>query len=48
MDLPKIDPFALPDLDTLTGTCGNLCNQQQSDDTVIMVMVFVYEATGGK
>ncbi|MFM5950965.1 MAG: hypothetical protein ACKOPM_17335 [Novosphingobium sp.] len=48
MDLPTIDPFALPDLDNLTATCGSLCSQMQSDDTVILIMVFVYETTGGK
>lgn len=45
MKLPKLDISALPDLDTLTGVFGSLVNpaQAQSDDSVIIIMTFVYE-----
>lgn len=46
MNLPKIDVSALPDLDTLTGVFGSLSNPAQglqSDDTIIMVMTFIYD-----
>ena len=46
MNLPKIDVSALPDLDTLTGVFGSLANPAQalqSDDSVVIIMVFVYE-----
>lgn len=47
MNLPKINLSALPDLDTLTGVFGSLAHPIQaggSDDSVIVVMVFLYEA----
>ncbi|MFM5917677.1 MAG: hypothetical protein ACKOOL_09110 [Novosphingobium sp.] len=47
MNLPKIDISALPDLDTITGIFGSLANAahvQSSDDTLIIMMVFVYES----
>ncbi len=46
MNLPKIDLSALPDLDTLTGVFGSQLNPAQalqSDDTVIIMMVYVYD-----
>lgn len=46
MNLPKIDVSTLPDLDTLTGVFGSLANSAQaaqSDDSIIIAMVFVYE-----
>lgn len=46
MNLPKIDVSALPDLDTLTGVFGSLANPLQaagSDDSVVIIMVFIYE-----
>jgi hypothetical protein len=45
MQLPKIDLFALPDLDQLTGVFGSLSPQAGgwSDDTLIVIMVFVYD-----
>jgi hypothetical protein len=46
MNLPKIDISALPDLDTLTGVFGSLVHPAraiESDDSVIIIMVFVYE-----
>ena len=46
MNLPKIDISALPDLDTLTGMFGSLTNPlrvMESDDTLVIVMVFVYD-----
>lgn len=46
MNLPKIDISALPDLDTLTGVFGSLATPGQaggSDDTIIILMVFLYE-----
>lgn len=48
MYLPKIDLSALPDLDTLTGVFGSLAHPVQAlaaDDSVVVVMVFVYECT---
>lgn len=47
MNLPKIDIATLPDLDTLTGVFGSLANPAQamsSDDSIIAVMTFLYEA----
>lgn len=46
MNLPKIDLSALPDLDTLTGVFGSMANPiraMESDDTVVIIMVFVYD-----
>jgi hypothetical protein len=46
MNLPKIDLSALPDLDTLTGVFGSQVNPMQalqSDDTIIVMMVYVYD-----
>lgn len=50
MNLPKIDISALPDLDTLTGVFGSVMHPVQaaaSDDTLIVLMVFVYDLTKG-
>ncbi len=50
MNLPQIDVSALPDLDTLTGVFGSLMHPVQamaSDDTLIILMVFVYDAIKG-
>ncbi len=46
MNLPKIDLDALPDLDTLTGLFGSLTDAarvQYSDDTIVILMTFLYE-----
>ena len=46
MNLPKIDISALPDLNTVTGifgSLGNAAHAQMSDDTYVVMMVFVYE-----
>ncbi len=46
MNLPKIDVSALPDLDMLTGVFGSLSSPAQglqSDDTIIMIMTFIYD-----
>ena len=46
MNLPKIDISALPDLDTLTGVFGSLANpgqSLQSDDSIVILMVFIYD-----
>jgi hypothetical protein len=46
MNLPKIDLSALPDLDTLTGVFGSQLNPMQalqSDDTIVVMMVYVYD-----
>ena len=51
MNLPKIDISALPDLDTITGVFGSLAHNAHaasSDDTIIILMVFVYEMVSGK
>ena len=50
MNLPKIDISALPDLDTLTGVFGSVMHPLQaaaSDDTLLVLMVFVYDLTNG-
>ncbi len=50
MNLPQIDISALPDLTTLTGVFGSLAHHGQaitSDDTTIVIMVFVYEILQG-
>ena len=50
MNLPKIDISALPDLDTVTGVFGSLAQRAQvpsSDDTIIIMMVFVYDFLTG-
>ncbi len=46
MNLPKIDLSALPDLDSLTGVFGSLSELGRvaaSDDTILILMVFLYE-----
>lgn len=46
MNLPKIDLSTLPDLDTLTGMFGSLLHTSrviESDDTIAILMTFVYE-----
>ncbi len=46
MNLPKIDISALPDLNTITGMFGSLAHTahvQSSDDTLIIMMVFIYD-----
>ncbi len=48
MNLPKIDLSALPDLDVLTGVFGSMAHPVQAlmqDDSVVVLMVFVYEVT---
>lgn len=46
MNLPKIDISSLPDLDQLTGLFGSLVDAarvQSSDDTIVILMTFLYE-----
>ncbi len=43
MNLPKIDISALPDLDVLTGVFGSAAHHMASDDTIVILMVFIYE-----
>lgn len=46
MKLPSIDLSSLPDLDTVTGLFGSLLDtsgQVYSDDTIVVMMVFLYE-----
>jgi hypothetical protein len=48
MDLPKIDLSNLPDLDALTGVFGSLVDYarvQSSDDSIVILMTFLYELT---
>ncbi len=52
MELPKIDIASLPDLHQLTGLFGSLVDAarvQSSDDTIVILMTFLYELnpTGG-
>jgi hypothetical protein len=47
MNLPKIDLSSLPDLETLTGVFGSVVDTlkvQSSDDTIIILMTFLYDA----
>lgn len=46
MNLPSIDLSSLPDLDTVTGLFGSLNDTSgaiYADDTIIVLMVFLYE-----
>jgi len=43
MNLPKIDISALPDLDVLTGVFGSATHHMASDDSIVILMVFIYE-----
>jgi hypothetical protein len=46
MNLPKLDISVLPDLDKLTGVFGSVLHPAQavySDDTIIILMAFLYE-----
>ena len=46
MKLPSIDLSSLPDLDTVTGLFGSFLDtsgQVYSDDTIVVMMVFLYE-----
>ena len=46
MNLPTIDISALPDLDKLTGVFGSIVHPAQamsSDDTIVIIMAFLYE-----
>lgn len=50
MKLPSIDLSALPDLDTLTGVFGSLANPLRitdSDDTLVIIMTYVYDVLNG-
>jgi hypothetical protein len=50
MNLPKIDLSSLPDLDTLTGMFGSLLHTgriYESDDSIVMLMTYVYEVING-
>jgi hypothetical protein len=48
MNLPQIDISSLPDLDSLTGLFGTLMDARrvlESDDSIVVLMTFVYEVT---
>lgn len=49
MNLPKIDISSLPDLDQLVGNFGSLSDiaTAHTDDSIVAVMVFVYETVPG-
>ncbi len=48
MNLPKIDIASLPGIDQVTGLFGSLvASGGKMDDTVVVVMVYVYDTTGG-
>lgn len=47
MNLPKLDISALPDLDQLTGVFGSVTNPIPAlvtDDTIVVIMVYIYDA----
>lgn len=41
MNLPRIDMSSLPDLDAATGLFGSF--SAGSDDTIVVIMVYVYD-----
>ena len=46
MQLPTLELSALPELDSLTGAFGSLISpvqMQAGDDSMVVVMVFVYD-----
>ncbi len=46
MNLPKIDVSSLPDVSEMVGMFGShfdMANWPSSDDTIIVLMVFIYE-----
>lgn len=47
MQLPEIDIASLPDLDKVTGAFGSLSEfaTAYTDDSIVAIMVFVYETT---
>jgi hypothetical protein len=50
MNLPNIDLSSLPDLHTLTGVFGSMLNPSRaadSDDSILVLMTFLYELTFG-
>lgn len=47
MNLPKIDVSALPDLTVLTGLFGSIGDGPYEDDTLIILMVFLWEILPG-
>jgi len=50
MNLPNIDLSSLPDLTQLTGVFGSLLSPSrvtESDDSIIVLMTFLYEITQG-
>lgn len=50
MNLPKIDIASLPGIDQVTGLFGSLVasgNGGTMDDPIIVIMVYVYDTTGG-
>lgn len=49
MNLPKIDIASLPGIDQVTGLFGSLVagGPGTVDDTIIVIMVYVYDTTGG-
>lgn len=50
MKLPSIDISVLPDLDKLTGVFGSVANPleaMQSDDSIIAIMVYVWDVLYG-
>ncbi|MBW8783753.1 MAG: hypothetical protein JF593_03800 [Novosphingobium sp.] len=49
MNLPKIDISTLPDLHTVTGLFGSLAHPMKaiaSDDTIVILMTYIYELIG--
>ena len=48
MNLPKIDISSLPGIDQVNGLFGSLvASGGTMDDTIIVIMVYVYDTTGG-
>jgi len=43
MQLPKIDLSSLPDLTTLTGVFGSLPSRIGPDDSILILMAYIYE-----
>ena len=43
MDLPKIDLTSLPDLATLTGVFGSIRHPPNPDDSIVVLMTYIFE-----
>jgi hypothetical protein len=47
IELPTIDLSFLPDLETLTGLYGSFIRDPGHDDSILILMTFLYESNPG-